>query len=225
MNSMTSRTRHSLDRKNFRKRELPTLRAGGAWGSGAFTLIELLLVVAIVGIAAAVALPKFTNSLKGAKIKTAARTISMSCRYARGTAVLHQQQMALVFYPEEGEIELVSVGKQSGQTDREAFLEGRDARIVAGLIHDPDENEGEGAPPELQIQSHMKRELPEGVQILTITVDGEIMDIERGYWTFFDTNGMCDPLEVLVADENDRGAIITVDPLSGKVTIETEKIF
>lgn len=191
----------------------------------AFTLIELLLVVAIVGIASAIVIPRFVNSLKGAKIKTAARTISMSCRYARGTAVLHQQQMALVFYPDDGEIELVSVGQQSGQTDREAFLDGRDSRIVAGLVHDPEDETGEDVPPELQIQSHMKRELPEGVQILTITADGEIMDIDRGYWTFFDTNGMCDPLEVLVADENDRGAVITVDPLSGKVSIEMEKLF
>jgi len=191
----------------------------------AFTLIELLLVVAIVGIAAAVAIPKFVNSLKGAKIKTAARTISMSCRYARSTAVLHQQQMALIFYPEGGEIELVSVGQLSGHTDREAFLDGRDARIVAGLVHDREDETGESAPPELQIESLMKRELPEGVQILTVTVNDEIMDIERGYWTFFDTNGMCDPLEVLVADENDRGAVITVNPLSGKVTIDMEKLF
>jgi hypothetical protein len=133
--------------------------------------------------------------------------------------------MALIFYPEEGEIELVSVGQLSGQTDREAFLDGRDARIVAGLVHDREDETGEGAPPELQIESLMKRELPEGVQILTVTVNDEIMDIERGYWTFFETNGMCDPLEVLVADENDRGAVIAVNPLSGKVTIDMENLF
>ena len=175
------------------------------------------------GIAAAVAIPRFADSLKGTKIKSAVRTVSMACRYARSFAVLHQRQMALIFYPDSGEVELASVGRQIGEEEREAFLAGRDARVVAGLVDVPAETNESEAPVEKQIETQIKRELPEGVKILAITVNEELVDMDREHWAYFDSNGMCDPLEILLADDDDRGAVIRVDPVTGKVRVELER--
>ena len=147
----------------------------------------------------------------------------MACRYARSFAVLHQQQMALIFYPDSGEVELASVGRQIGEEEREAFLAGRDARVVAGLVDVPAETNESEAPVEKQIETQIKRELPEGVKILAITVNEELVDMDREHWAYFDSNGMCDPLEILLADDDDRGAVIRVDPVTGKVRVELER--
>ena len=185
----------------------------------AFSLIELLLVAVLVGIASAVAIPRFVNSFKGARLRSAARTLSMASRYARSTAVLHQKDMALIFYPERNEVEMVSLGRFVGAADQERFLDSRGRRAVAGLLDEDDLPPRESlATPE--IESEMVRELPEGVLIVNVEVGGEIIDIEGGYVANFHANGMCDAFTMNILDQDERSASISVDPLSGKVTVE-----
>jgi prepilin-type N-terminal cleavage/methylation domain-containing protein len=187
----------------------------------AFTLIELMLVVVIIGVATAVAVPRFAASMKGARLRSAARTISMVSRYARSTAVLHQKDMAVIFYPDRHEVELVSFGRFVGAADQDRFLDSRDNRAVAGLLADKDEElrlESEG--PRAKIESELIRELPEGVEIDQVKVGGDIVEFESAYVANFFANGMCDAFTLFLLDEDERGASITVDALSGKVTLE-----
>ena len=190
----------------------PAARAG-------FTLIELMLVVVIVGIASAVVLPRFVHSFKGARLRTAARIVSMSSRYARSTAVLHQQDMALIFYPGRNEVELVSFGQFAGAPERDRFLDSRDQRAVAGLLEDEESMSPAEEGPPAQIESEMVRELPEGIEIVEVQVNGDILDIENAYVANFYANGMCDPFTMFLRDEDEREASVEVDPLSGKVTL------
>ena len=62
----------------------------------AFTLIEVLLVVAIIGVVTAVSTPYFVRSIRGNRLRVAARTVVMAGRYARSMAVLRQTELPLL---------------------------------------------------------------------------------------------------------------------------------
>ncbi|MFO7871053.1 MAG: prepilin-type N-terminal cleavage/methylation domain-containing protein [Kiritimatiellia bacterium] len=64
---------------------------------GSFTLVELLLVIAVMAVLAALAVPYFVRSMRGNRLRTAARTAAESGRYARSMAVLKQKRMTLSF--------------------------------------------------------------------------------------------------------------------------------
>ena len=74
----------------------------------AFTLIELLLVIVVMGIAAAIAMPSFVRSIQGQRLSTAARTLTTVARYARSMAVLKQSDLSLTFNLGNGQVDLVS---------------------------------------------------------------------------------------------------------------------
>jgi prepilin-type N-terminal cleavage/methylation domain-containing protein len=65
--------------------------------AGAFTLIELLLVITILGIISAVAVPAFVRSVSANRLQTAALRVVIAGRYARSMAVLKRRPMDLVF--------------------------------------------------------------------------------------------------------------------------------
>ncbi len=94
-------------------------RAGGAAAPGlwAFTLIELLLVVLILGIAAAAVLPRLTGMMEGGSAAVAARAIAQAGRYARTMALLNQVTMELVLNLDQPELR-VEVAERSGGSTR-----------------------------------------------------------------------------------------------------------
>jgi prepilin-type N-terminal cleavage/methylation domain-containing protein len=88
-----------------------------------FTLIELLLVIVVMGIAVAIAMPSFVHSFQGQRLSTAARTLTTVARYARSMAVLKQSDLALTFNLANGQVDLVS-----SNTDLPSF-----SRVVDGV--------------------------------------------------------------------------------------------
>jgi len=76
--------------------------------SSAFTLIEVLLVVVIMGIIAVIAMPSFVRSIQGQRLSTAARTLATVARYARSMAVLKQSDLILTINLANGQVDLVS---------------------------------------------------------------------------------------------------------------------
>ena len=62
-----------------------------------FTLVELLLVLVIIGVVTAVTIPNVVRSIKGNRLRTAARTVVKAGRYARSMAVLRQRELKVAF--------------------------------------------------------------------------------------------------------------------------------
>lgn len=71
-----------------------------------FTLIELLLVLVVLGVMAAVVVPQIGAGMAGAKLATAARSVTQASRYARTMALLHQAETELVLDPVSGKIKV-----------------------------------------------------------------------------------------------------------------------
>ena len=60
-----------------------------------FTLIELVAVVALIGIALSVVSLSFSKSMNSAKVQAASRDLVAALRYTRGQAIVKGQQTAL----------------------------------------------------------------------------------------------------------------------------------
>ncbi len=169
-----------------------------------FTLIEVLMVVVIILIASAIAIPSFTRSFRGAKLRASTRAIVASSRYARSRAVLQQVQAALLFDTELGTMEVVSIDQ--GDTSKK-FL-------------NDEPLEGEEAAP--NVESRLKKQLEQDVRIVAISSDDPdgIAEIDGIYWVMYYPNGMCDQYVVELEDDQQKRVRIEVDPLSGKSAVE-----
>ena len=62
---------------------------------GGFTLIEMLVVLVIMGLAYAMTAPMFSAGVSGADLKAAARQVAAGLRKARSEAVTHKYEVAL----------------------------------------------------------------------------------------------------------------------------------
>jgi prepilin-type N-terminal cleavage/methylation domain-containing protein len=63
----------------------------------AFTLVEVLMVLAIMGIMTLVTMPYLVKSIRGNRLRVSTSTIVQAGRYARSMALLGQRDMRLVF--------------------------------------------------------------------------------------------------------------------------------
>ncbi len=184
----------------------PTNEAGRRRRRG-FTLIEIILVVAISLIAAAVAVPSFMRSYQAANLRTAARTVVTAGKYARNMAVLQQRQMAVFFDTQSGEIRIVAVERASpGALDN--FL---DARRDAGR----DE----------QFTAEVRRtqQLPEQVRIVDFSSPSQRQEVDGVFWVNFFPSGVSDSFSLRISDEQRRRSVyIEVDHLSGATTTSYE---
>ncbi len=175
-----------------------------------FSLLEIILVVAIIIIASAIAIPSFMRSYEGARLNASARSIAMASKYARNMAVLQQTQMAVLFDTRRNELEIVSNEQGVNRHEQEIFLHRR-----SGFY----ERRGNDVR-ETSISSLLTRSMENGVRIV------EVSDLEGGhqyggvYWVNYYPGGFSDKYSVLLSDERGRTLRMHVDYISGSFSIE-----
>jgi type II secretion system protein H len=182
-----------------------------------FTLIEVVLVIAIIGIVSALTLPAMVGSIKGNRLKTASRSVVAAGKYARSLAVMRQQEMLLGLDLDRGEITVHSYSYSGPETayqpvvieDQEdvdsAFPEKSDSLAPAGgvTIH------------EAELVRNLDR-----VDIQVVEIDNKHFFDQGQCKIIYFPNGQCEPYSVRLVDSSGAVMIIRVDHLSG---IEMEK--
>ncbi len=157
-----------------------------------FTLIEVLLVIAIMAIVTAVTMPTFVSSIRGNRLRTAARMVTMAGRYARSMAVLRQEEVVLEFN--------LSAGTFAVHPLAASMVSNR----VVSAAGDPDS---------------ITRKL-ERVRLLSVELtEGSAPEIAEGTCIVtYRSNGLCTPYRVVIRDEQGAAVAIEVDALSTATT-------
>ena len=85
----------------------------------AFTLIEIMLVVAIMGIAMTMSYPAISNMVHRAPLSQGVQDLMEGCRKARAIAILQGSPTELRIYPQDGRIEVAAVPVDAEPTTTE----------------------------------------------------------------------------------------------------------
>ncbi|MFC1462202.1 Tfp pilus assembly protein FimT/FimU [Verrucomicrobiota bacterium] len=171
----------------------------------AFTLIELVLVISIIGIVVVIAVPNFVASTRTNRLTTAARSVVMAGRYARSMAVLQQKEMQLVFDIDSGVVSVGSDVKRELGKVRIEYVETKGS-IRSPFATTADEPLGL----DVGFQAIDESDAPDLDENAKRT-DGKMAIRYR-------TNGRCTPYVVKIADDSGLSVEVSVDALSSVKT-------
>jgi len=164
-------------------------------GSRAFTLLELLVVVAIVGMISALVVPRLLASLPGVQLKATARAVAASLRYARGQAVFETTPY------------VVALDRSRGLLIIEP--------AVSPTAAAPGEVPATPAPPAGQ----RVYALPEGIEVHALTDDADGGADPARMMLFF-PRGDSSGGRLVLRNPERREVAITVDPITGAVAVD-----
>ena len=169
------------------------------------------MVLAIIAIVTAVAVPSFVHSMRGNRLRAGARSVVMAGRYAWSMAVLNQKDIEVAFDLDAGTINIrlaappVDLDAEFGEAGDE------DERPLSDLPQAAEDEipETTGAGFE-EITRQLDRVHFDYVQL----DDGDESNPEdRVQAVVYHSNGRCTPYTVRIVDENGEAMIVEVDAL------------
>jgi len=168
-------------------------KRAGSLSTPGFSLVEMLVVIALMGILTALIAPGFYKKLPGVRLKTATKKTVAVIRYARNQAVSRKKPFWLVIDKKKNQLTL----SDKPLKHPDGFTE---------------EAASDSPAPKVYVY-------PEGVMIGKLVVgDKEVKDSEGAF--IFYPNGSCNGGEILLGIDQDRVYNITIDFLTATATIE-----
>jgi len=180
-----------------------------------FTLLEMILVLAIVALVASVVAPAITTGIKSAKLQTSCRKASALMRQARNRAVAFKQTMVVDIDRKDQRLTIYPFTGLRKDQERE-FRVGEDRVNEAGAVTEPGEDR-KGELPAHKVISYL---LPQGISIGEMKIGGEeLSDEVTRFVFFFYPDGRSTGGEILFRDDRGRSLRILVDRITGSAEI------
>lgn len=192
-----------------------------------FTLVEILMVLAIIGISMIVVMPSFVKSIRGNRLRIGTRTVVMASNYARTMAILKNQEMRLILNKADSSVTVEPYRSDAASAPPERGFENPASPTPAPPILPPASGSEAGEPaepvPSAMPSTRISRQL-DAIHIDSVTIEHKkISTDEETADVVYQTNGRCDPFVVRLVDEFGTAMIITVDAVaSAKVRREGE---
>ncbi|MBC8466499.1 MAG: GspH/FimT family pseudopilin [Deltaproteobacteria bacterium] len=176
-----------------------------------FTLLELLIVLVIISIMAAFVGPRIAGSMSNLTLKTAAKKVASSLRYARSQATSENRPYFVLFDTDKGRL-TIKPGQTATKEDKEKeAAEGeQDAGTSKGMAGD------EAVKDRFKVYA-----LPEGVRFDKVVSDKN-EDTSDVFQIVFFPNGGSSGGEVLLENDRERRYNISVDFVVGTVRLKEE---
>ena len=173
-----------------------------------FTLLELLVVLVIISMMAAFVGPRVAGSMSTLTLKTAAKKVASSLRYARSQATSESRTYFVLFDPDRGRLTI-----RPGQV---ATIGEKEKETADG---EQDEGRSEGRADDNPVKERSKvYDLPEGVRFDKVVSDKDETASDVFQIVFF-PNGGSSGGEVLLENDRGRRYNISVDFVSGTVRL------
>jgi general secretion pathway protein H len=174
-----------------------------------FTLLELIVVLIIISLMSVLVVPKLAGPMSNLDLKTAAKKISASLRYARSHAASEKATYVALFDFDKNSLVMIdsplppSVKGDFHMNNRETF---------DGTPVEPPDNEKNGS------GGFKTYNLPDGVKLAKgVSREG---DFNSGFFRiFFFPSGGSSGGEITVANERGRQYKINVDFITGTVQL------
>ena len=161
----------------------------------AFTLVEIMVVVAVMGLLIGISIPAFRNIMKKAPLERGISDVESLCRQARAEAIVKQREMDMVFNEMEESVALTTAARVVNAPDP-----------FTGLII----KTTEGA-------TVIDRVVLEEVDLQIVE---PVLDMDEIRIRFY-PNGTSETLELRV--EGDGGGYrLTLDPVTGRTMVINE---
>ena len=106
-------------------------RESGVESRNAFTLLEIMMVVAIIGLMMAIGVPAILQTMHEEPLRKAVNDVMNICSHARAQAIVSGQTTTVIFHPRSGEVALAGIASTSA-TDN--FVSPTPSGKTAGAI-------------------------------------------------------------------------------------------
>jgi prepilin-type N-terminal cleavage/methylation domain-containing protein len=183
-----------------------TLHVPPSTSPAAFTLIELLIVVAIMGIVLTMGVPIFYRMRAESPLRKAVKDVVEVCSHARALAILQSKATCVVFHPREGNFAVQGGGTPSPSSD---------ANGAPVQFHAPSASPGSG----------LSGQLSDRVVIEMLDVDLTEYKDNDEVKVWFYPNGVCDELTLILFDPSvghDPRRVISLEVTTGLASVELD---